>query len=64
MSELNAEQKSILEHTNKVRIFCGDSPDMKILCDKGLMESAGRKSFVPDEYFMITNNGISELQKK
>lgn len=64
MSELNAEQVGILEHTVKVGLFCGDSKDMSILCRQGLMESVGRKSFVPDEYFRITSKGKSELQNK
>jgi len=58
---MNKEQIEILKHTLKVQFYCGDSKDMKILCDYGLMESAGRKSFVPDEYFKITERGKNYL---
>ena len=52
------EQMSILKHTetNNTGYFCGDSPDMQRLVELKLMESAGRKSFVPDEYFRLTSN--------
>lgn len=59
---LNDEQKAILEHTMKVGQFCGDSKDMHILCNMGLMRCLGKKSFVPDLYFAITPKGRLELQ--
>ena len=57
---LTAEQRAILDHTaNKAAggRYCGDSPDMQKLVELGLMESAGRLSFVPDEYFRLTSAG-------
>lgn len=59
MVDLNKEQKDILEHTakNHQGLYCGGSRDMDFLCANGLMESAGRKSFVPDEYYRITGEG-------
>jgi len=56
--ELNNEQKEILKHTLRTnQPFCGDSPDMQKLCEAGLMEYLGRKSFVPDPYYQITPAG-------
>lgn len=55
--ELNNEQKEILKHTVDNGLFCGGSKDMDILCDLGLMEYAGKKSFVPDPYYRITKKG-------
>ena len=56
---LNVEQVAILNHTfnNEHGLFCGDSKNMQALVEQGLMESAGRKSFVPDEYFRLTDTG-------
>lgn len=58
--KLNAEQIGIMEHTSTRapnRMFCGGGKDMDALVKAGLMESAGRKSFVPDEYFSLTVAG-------
>jgi len=63
--ELNSEQVAILDHTSSRAargFYCGDSPDMQKLIEAGLMVSAGRKSFVPDEYFRITAAGYEELR--
>jgi len=35
---------------------------MQALVSAGLMESAGRKSFVPDEYFRMTGKGREALR--
>ncbi len=61
--ELNDEHKEILAHTARNRFFCGDGREMKELCDAGLMEYAGRKSFVPDPYFAITEKGREALRE-
>jgi hypothetical protein len=61
---LNREQLAILYHTVHMAaggFYCGDSADMQVLVAAGLMESAGRKSFVPDEYFRITSTGREAL---
>lgn len=55
--ELNNEQKAIIEHTIKNGLFCGGSKDMDGLCEAGLMEYAGKKSFVPDPYYRVTTKG-------
>lgn len=58
--KLTNEQFEILDHTlNRAarRMFCGDSEDMRILVEKGLMKSAGKAPFCPDEYFTITKKG-------
>ena len=56
MKDFNEEMMEILKHTEKNNsgLFCGDSPDMQKLVKLELMESAGRKSSVPDEYFRLT----------
>jgi len=64
--KLNREQLDILDHTEHraaYGLFCGDSPDMQELVKDGLMVSAGRKSFVPDEYFRITGKGRGALRE-
>lgn len=61
---MNNEQLEILRHTMYHAaggLYCGDSPDMQELVRLGLMQSAGKKSFVPDEYFRLTKAGVEEL---
>ena len=58
-------QIEILDHTVHRAaggLYCGGGPDMDALVAAGMMESAGRKSFVPDEYFRITAKGRSALR--
>lgn len=58
--QLNREQQEILIHTATRAArgcYCGDSPDMQALVAGGLMKSAGRVSFAPDEYFRLTGAG-------
>lgn len=58
--KLTSQAIGILDHTlhrASCGLYCGDSPEMQELVSLGLMESAGRKSFVPDEYFRITREG-------
>jgi len=62
---LSKEQVEILKHTNSRAaggFYCGDSPDMQELVKLGLMELAGRKSFVPDPYFRLTKQGSQTVQ--
>lgn len=62
---LTREQISIMDHVIHHAaggFYCGTSPDMRELVNLGFMESAGRKSFVPDEYFKITRAGRAALQ--
>lgn len=66
MTSMTKKHLEILEHTYKRaanRHFCGDSEEMKTLCEKGLMKSVGFKSYVPDEYFTITLEGIQFLHE-
>ena len=66
ISDLNTEQLSILDHTMHRAaggLYCGDSPDMEKLVANGFMVSAGRKSFVPSEYFRMTGRGREALKK-
>jgi len=62
--ELSKEHKEILNHTAHLApggFYCGDSPAMQELVAAGLMEYAGRKSFVPDKYFRLTSKGRAAL---
>ena len=63
--KLTKEQASILDHTVHGAaggLYCGGGRDMDVLVAYGFMVSAGRKSFVPDEYFRITNSGMEALR--
>lgn len=67
MTKLNAEQIAILQHTaNRAAngLYCGDSLDMQVLVEAGLMEVAGRKPFVTDPYFQLTAKGRKKLSKQ
>lgn len=62
---LNREQIAILDHTAHRAaggFYCGDGSDMQALVAAGLMVFAGRKSFVPDEYFRMTGKGREALR--
>ena len=64
--QLNKEQLAILDHTAHRAaggLYCGDSSDMQELVEAGLMVSAGRKSFVLDEYFRMTGKGREVLRE-
>ena len=57
---LEKEHIEILKHTKHRAangLYCGDSPEMTELCNNGLMEYAGRTSFVPDPYYRLTDEG-------
>jgi len=42
--------------------YCGDSTDMQVLVNRGLMRFAGTKSFVDgDNYYKLTNLGRQML---
>jgi len=63
--KLNKEEKDILKHTLERaanKRFCGGSPDMDSLVDKGLMKDLGKVSFVPDNYYTITQEGEAALK--
>lgn len=60
--ELTKEHIEILKHTEKNGLFCGDSKEMQELCEYKMMEFAGRKSFVPDPYFKLMEDGKSALE--
>ena len=65
--DLTAEQRSVLEHTAHRAaggMFCGDDPERLGLVDAGLMELAGRKSFVPDPHYRITPAGREALRNE
>lgn len=64
---LTREQLAILDHADNrsaYGLYCGDSPEMQSLVDAGMMVIAGRKSFVPEEYFRITRIGQEALCSK
>lgn len=61
---LSQEQLGILHHTEHRAangLYCGGGKDMDALVALGLMAHAGRKSFVPDPYFRITDTGRAAL---
>ena len=63
---LTHTQIEILDHTvhrAAQGLYCGGGPDMDALVAAGLMEYAGRKSFVPDPYLRITSKGREELMR-
>ncbi len=58
-------QREILDHTAyraAGNFYCGDSDDMQELVRLGLMTPAGKKPFVPDEYFTLTGAGRKVLK--
>lgn len=55
--ELTKEHLSIMEHTDLNQMYCGSEPELQELCDAGLMKCMGRKSFVPDPYYRLTDKG-------
>ena len=63
---LTNNQRDILDHTAHRAaggFYCGDSKDMQVLVQLGLMVSAGKKSFVVDEYFKLTFEGRKVLAR-
>lgn len=64
---LSKEHISIMEHTRDraaYGLYCGDSLAMRELVAGKLMISAGRKSFVSDEYFRLTEKGYEALRSR
>lgn len=62
---ITKNQREILEHTayrTADGFYCGDSKDMQELIQLGLMTSAGKKPFVPDGYFKLTDAGCKFLK--
>lgn len=62
---LSRYERDILWHTVHRAAggyYCGGGPDMDALVEKGMMEYAGRKSFIPDPYYKITNKGREALR--
>lgn len=68
--ELTKAELEILDHTlhrAANNLFCGEPDEMISLVNAGLMEFAGKKSFVPDPYYRITaagRNALRELSKE
>jgi len=62
--ELTKEHIGIMRHTRDRAaggFYCGEIP--KELVDEGLMEYAGRKSFVPDPYYRLTSKGRTAIRE-
>jgi hypothetical protein len=52
------EELDILKHTIRTgQPYCGGSPEMDRLVERRFMKYCGKKSFVPDPYFRITDKG-------
>jgi hypothetical protein len=61
------EMWDIMDHTAHRAangLYCGNSYEMSVLVQQGLMESAGRKACVPDEYFKLTARGRQALKER
>ena len=66
MTALNQEQIEILNHTERRAargLYCGGGNEMDALVALGMMESAGRAAWCPDEYFRITGKGRAALRQ-
>lgn len=66
MPELTKEQGNTLHHTvyrAAGGYYCGETKTVRELVEMGLMEYAGRKSFVPDPYFKATAAGREALKE-
>ncbi len=62
--KLNKEHISILEHTINRPAgspYCGDRKETDELCEVGFMRYVGKKPFVSDPYYGITNEGRKAL---
>jgi len=62
-ADLTRHERDILWHTEHRAaggLYCGEIPES--LITDGLMEYAGRKSFVPDPYYRITSKGRKALR--
>ncbi len=62
MDSVNASEMGILRHTAKNRRYCGETPEIRTLVNKGLMKSVGRVEWCPDEYFALTERGCDLLR--
>lgn len=63
--KLTSQQRDILYHTEHRAaggFYCGGGAVMDTLVEAGLMEYAGKKSFVPDKYYKITSKGRAALR--
>lgn len=63
---LTREERDILWHTEHRAaggLYCGGGKTMDGLVARGLMQLAGRKRFVPDDYFRITSAGREALRQ-
>ena len=62
--KISNEHIEILKHTIKNELFCGSSSQMDELCEAGLMELVGKKSFVPDPYYRVTEEGKKAVDSR
>lgn len=70
MMALTSKQREILHHTKwraANRTYCGsrEDADLKALCEAGLMQYLGHRSWLPDDggYFTITGAGLKALEE-
>lgn len=65
ITELTKSQHEILDHTahrTANECFCGDSPDMQVLVELGLMYCVGKTGFCSDKYFRLTPKGRKSMK--
>ena len=58
---LSKNHIDIMNHTDLNQVYCGDDPELKELCEAGLIERLGYKVFVPDPYYRLTDKGREEV---
>jgi len=61
--ELKKTHIEIMKHTDLNQFYCGDEPELAELCDAGLMKCLGKKSFVPEPYYKLTDVGQEAIFK-
>lgn len=59
---ITSEEMDVLRHTIRNRRYCGETPVVRSLVEKGLMTSCGRVSWCPDEYFAVTAKGRETVE--
>ncbi len=62
MTFCNASEFSVLVHTQKNGRFNGETAEVKSLVEKGLLKNIGRPSWVPEDYFVLTEEGKGFLK--
>lgn len=57
MDSVTLEEMSILRHTQKNGRFNGGGEQIASLVERGYLKCIGRPSWVPEDYFVLTEKG-------